>query len=640
MGFWNRAKTKSSSLPLFHSFTRLFGLSLKESTPRSVEELNRSWVFASVRAISEEMGRIRLTLWNTGGAKPVQIQKHAALDLLDRVNPYMTKYTLFERLQGNLELFGNEYWYLEAQGKTPNEIYPLSPTTCKPVPDAKDYISYYTYTLGAVKYKIPRTGIIHFKTYNPTSDLLGMSTLSAARLPAETDAAASEYNKAFFENSAMPGVILKMPGELTPEQTERLREEWNQEFQGFKRNYRTAIASGGLDIEKLELSHADMEFLEQRKFSRDEILAIFRVPKTILGMTEEVNRATAESAMYVFMQWTILPKMRKVVDTLNEFYLPLFGDNLEFHLENTPPTDRAQLFAEYTAGIQGGFYSINDVRRKEGLPLIEGGESVLVPFSMTPYGEPIPTRGERSLKSMDLFEKQGAHKIRSLEPLRNRFETQYKETATKLLKGQRDRALIALKKRFKAVKAGQDLLDELNEVSVTIDLFTPLTTELVKEYGKRAMQFVGGEDFEVTPDLISFVSRHTKKFAGQITQTTQQGIRTELARGLADGEGLSELTDRIIQYAGFNPSRAELIARTEVAEASKEAELEAWTQSEVVEQKRWYTAEDERVHEGCADLHGVTVELDEDFDYEDGPIEGPPGHPSCRCVLLPIVKSS
>ena len=61
-----------------------------------------------------------------------------------------------------------------------------------------------------------------------------------------------------------------------------------------------------------------------RRLYEDKILAGFRVPKTVIGNAEsQTNRATAETADYVFARRTIKPKMERIVQQMNEFLIPL-----------------------------------------------------------------------------------------------------------------------------------------------------------------------------------------------------------------------------------------------------------------------------------------------------------------------------
>lgn len=115
-------------------------------------------------------------------------------------------------------------------------------------------------------------------------------------------------------------------------------------------------------------------------------------------------------------------------------------------------------------------------------------------------------------------------------------------------------------------------------------------------------------------------------------------MRTDLlARGL-DQRAVDHATGN---YAGFlHRRRAERIARTEIANAVGEGHLEAFRSAReegvltkpVV--KEWHTAEDEYVCPKCGPMDGVQVDVDENFDTENGPLDRPPMHPNCRCDIL------
>ena len=70
----------------------------------------------------------------------------------------------------------------------------------------------------------------------------------------------------------------------------------------------------GVELKHTGLSQKDMDFSKLTEATRDRILAGFRVSKTILGTAEsDTNRATAETADYVFSKRTIKPKMLLVI---------------------------------------------------------------------------------------------------------------------------------------------------------------------------------------------------------------------------------------------------------------------------------------------------------------------------------------
>ena len=109
MSLWSWMKAKSASVPLF-SKRSTYAWGTKESySTRGVDfaELYAGWVFACVRAITEQVAQIDLRLFSLGtdGQKD-RVFDHPALVPLSVVNDFMTPFTLMERLQGNLELKG------------------------------------------------------------------------------------------------------------------------------------------------------------------------------------------------------------------------------------------------------------------------------------------------------------------------------------------------------------------------------------------------------------------------------------------------------------------------------------------------------------------------------------------------------
>ena len=687
----DRGNQKEATIPLFSKLATMMSRSFSFVQGKDPTEYYNGWIFACVRAIAEEVSQIDLRLYryDSKGNKEL-VTEHAAIDSIRTVNDYFTKHELFERLQSNLELDGNEYWFVQpAKVKGLFELYPLIPKYISPVLSVHNYVASYSYIVDGVAMNLNSSQVIHFRNFNPKSDVLGKSTLSAVKDAADTDDGAKAFNKAYFKNNALPSVVLEYPQALTPDQIQVLKTSWQEEYAGAQNGYKTAVASDGLKVTTLETSHSDMEFIEQRRFSRDEILAIFRVPKIIVGIMEDVNRASAEAAMYAFMQWTILPKMRRIVDTLNEFYLPLFGDKtLRFEFANKAPEDRDQLVNFFNAGINNGYLSPNDVRRMLGLPELVDGEKLYLPYSLMEYSSPlaksIAVSGgdtvqkavEKATKSIvdifakkkkeidldkqkEVFEKRGEAKSRAEQRRRIGQEKLYAKTAKELFDDQKERAIDGLKeyldqKSWKAnLKAKSiPLLDKDAELKITIDLFSPIVALVYKEEGQAGLEQLGlDEEFDIdTPDIKAKIKKNTALLSESMTNTTIETLNKDIIEGLEAGEAIAGLTARISESTGFDKARSEAIARTETVRSGAQAEVAAWEESGVVASLVWWTAQDERVDDECAELHGNEVDIGESFispgelqdlgedDYTGVGIDTPPRHPNCRCTIIPMLK--
>jgi len=673
---------KALDLPLLSrwssSVTSVFG------TRRS--SLYTGWVYLAVSCIKDEIANIKLVLQKMDADGNVTvIHKHPVITLLAYVNEFFTQYELFERLQADLELYGNHYWVLEKNKQgIPIAIFPVMSSCMKAIIDPHNYVSGYQYSMDGVIYTIPKEDVVHFKNYNPESFIEGLSTIEAVRVAVTTDEEAKRYNEAFYKNNAVPSVVLEYPNSLPQDVINTMRKQWENSFSGFKNAYRTAIASGGLKVNVVDVKHADMQYIEQRRFTRDEILAIFKVPPTVAGINEATVYASAKASYYSFSKGNIEPKMRKIVNTLNEFLLWMYNEEgLQFTFISPVPQDITEKTAYYQSGINNGYLTLNEVRTMEGLPLLEQGDDVFLPFSLSPYSRPVQKQvvykpstreiAESTAKALaplllkteeekelyggqwtpEQFDTLGEGKAKTRNSRMRSYEKQFFNTSQKLFEDQKNRIIKELEKGKKSTKklVAPDVFDEEEEIGVTIDLFSPLFKEVTEKEGKEALLFLGldPDDFTInTPSMQAFIKKNVKKFAGEITMKTSQDIRAQLIAGLEQGEAIAELTKRIENYSGFDKARSEMISRTEVMRSSGEAEVEAWKASGVVEYKVWYTALDERVCPDCDSMHGTEVPVDKPFLNEQdqldmglepytAEINGATLHPNCRCTMLPVV---
>src|SRR6266436_3893003 len=142
---------------------------------------------------------------------------------------------------------------------------------------------------------------------NPFNFWRGMPPLYVAELAAKTDYAAGMFMKGLIENNADLGVIVRTQGQLDPTQREQLRAALRQR----KRKAGTADAPlllwSGAEVIKPQLSSADLQFLDNRKFSRAEICAAFGVPEEIITTTDKAKFDVMAGARANFVENLVGP---------------------------------------------------------------------------------------------------------------------------------------------------------------------------------------------------------------------------------------------------------------------------------------------------------------------------------------------
>src|SRR3989304_562877 len=108
------------------------------------------------------------------------------------------------------------------------------------------------------------------------------------------------YGFGLCEHSAVPAGVLMTEKILDDNTYQRIKAQWDSAHKGTNNAFRVAILEAGTKYENMGLGQKELEFLEGRRLNRDEILSMFRVPKSMIGLTEDVNRANAAATIAMF----------------------------------------------------------------------------------------------------------------------------------------------------------------------------------------------------------------------------------------------------------------------------------------------------------------------------------------------------
>ena len=163
-------------------------------------------------------------------------------------------------------------------------------------------------------------------------------------------------------------------------------------------------------------------------------------------------------------------------------------------------------------------------------------------------------------------------------------------------------------------------------------------------------------DFIDRPHVQHALKNETYHFAQSVNQSSADKLRNTLISGTNNGESIEQLKQRVIAvFAQDDPERAtswraEMIARTETAQAYTIGTRECWRETGVVSKAIWKSSSNACPF--CLDMDGEEVDLNDsfykvgdsmdvdfegkthsmDFDYRD--VDGPPLHVNCRCALV------
>lgn len=682
--------------------------SIENLTANEKAYLIESWVYSAVYAIASQGASVPLMVYRATDPDRRKWEKlpgHPVLDLLRNPNPDAeeTDFDLLEALFSDWELSGNWYLYVVRDGDgEPLRIRRLRPADTRPVPSKLRRVQEYVYSVGGEEIRFPRDEVGQSKTFNPFSDIVGLSSLSAARYAVMSDVQIQRWNLGYLENNAVPPGFIVLPKGTHKDVAKRMREELKKEHQGPDKQHRLGLLEGDAQFKPSGISHEDMQFVLQRKFSREEILACFHVPPAIVGVHEYSNYANMEGQLQAFWHLTMIPKLQKMERALTRILCRSYDRSLRIEFDMThvwamvqSEKDRADVDTRY---IQSGMMTINERRAERGLEPVPWGDVAWMQIQYVPVDSPegggaymqralpeltdvgpgektlpepavgkrlyrdkraaearevawegvvAPSRAQFAKKVVSLLEKQQAEVLanmdaekRSLERIRELVTARAKNLA------EGERVTREMLKQAASVEIESWLFDYERWADGSMKAVHPTLLNAVNTAGVFAIGEVGMDvEFDLaSPNVQQAIRDKELVFAQEWNSSTLDGLRDSLSDGVLGGESKTELVERVDQVFRHEKNNAAVVAQTEVGAVSNAGAHEGYAQSGVVAGEEWHTGgPNPRKHH--IEANGQVKALDAEFFVGGEPLRypgDPKGRPenicNCHCTIWPVLK--
>lgn len=237
--------------------------------------------------------------------------------------------------------------------------------------------------------------ILHLKCHS-VNGKEGVSVLSYARLTLGIAVAGdTETRNRFVNGGNVHGILTNDKsvtfgvGEYQDSELEKTAAMVDRRLNG---GSRIVSLPGQVDFKQLSLSSTDMQFLESRKFTVREICRFFGVHPSFVFDDTSNNYKSAEMANVAFLSNTLNPILRQIECELLRKLVPasLSGKRrFSFDRRGLYACDLASLSKYQSDTIAMGLYTVNEWRREENKPAVEGGDTVLVSANLRGISDPV-----------------------------------------------------------------------------------------------------------------------------------------------------------------------------------------------------------------------------------------------------------
>jgi HK97 family phage portal protein len=355
-------------------------------TPDNALEVPAVW--AATRMISSTLATLPLVTYARTPHGKDRAPLHPVYRLLhDRPNPEQSSFVFRETLAAWLLLYGNAYAEIERNGAgEPVALWPLHPMQVR-TERLENGAKVYVVRVDGQDVPLAPENVLHVPGFSLDGHT-GLIPIHLARNTIGLAKATEEFGSSFFSNGAAPSGLLSHPAKLGPDGLTALRASWDSLHAGLSNAQRVAILEEGMTFTPMGLAPEHAQYLESRKFSVAEIARLFLIPPHMIGDLENgVSYASIEQQAIAYVTHCIEPWTRRIEQEINFKLFPADSPHFaEFILEGLLRGDSAARSAWYTAMSNLGVYSINEIRERENLNRVDGGDARFVPMNMQQLG--------------------------------------------------------------------------------------------------------------------------------------------------------------------------------------------------------------------------------------------------------------
>ena len=303
-------------------------------------------------------------------ASPGTRQKSLNNLLNFKPNPHQSAQDFRTNIFTDFILEGNIFIYFDGA-----HLYHLPAVNVQVSPDPKSYVENYKYNNSVI---FKPSEIIHIKDLNSDSIYRGSSRLESAYRSIQILYKMQSFQENFFENNAIPGMVLTSENTLSTIAKEKTIQNWISKYNPKSGARRPMILDSGLKPSNiLNTNFQEMDFDNSIKSHDIKILKALGVPSILL---DSGNNANISPNLRLFYLETVMPIIRKYVSGL-ERYFGYDIDAITYNVTSLQP-DIKDIATYHSTLVNAGIITVNEARAELRYDSIPGNDDIRIPANI------------------------------------------------------------------------------------------------------------------------------------------------------------------------------------------------------------------------------------------------------------------
>jgi HK97 family phage portal protein len=295
-------------------------------------------------------------------------------------NPSWTSYRAKRFIVEQILLRGNAIakYSVSTNGRV-TSIQPFHWDRVTPIPQTDGSLKYLILEPDGVTREYTGNSVIHWRNLESNDLGIGLSTIAAFRNTLGLSLASEEASSQLFGNGLiMPG-FFRAPG-MNDKSRQKVEEALSRKARGARNAFRTPLLEANVEFVKTGLTLQDMQFVETRKMSLQEICILFGIHPAAMGLVTQ-TQGNAEQDAISFLVYGLQPLMSNIEAEIHKTLLSSTERKIykiDFDPDVLLRTDMRTRFEVYAKGVTSGVVKPSEARRKENLPHDPAGDDLIV----------------------------------------------------------------------------------------------------------------------------------------------------------------------------------------------------------------------------------------------------------------------
>jgi len=216
--------------------------------------------------------------------------------------------------------------------------------------------------------------------------VIGLSAIQAHKQNLGLSIAAQDYGADFYNRGTRIDGFIEYAGVLKPETKDAISQQWSNNY-GANGTRGTAILDAGSKYHRLGLPPQDAQFIETRKFQKNEIATILGIPSHMINEMDGATFSNIEHQSIEFVTYGIGSWIEKIEQEYRRKLLKESEKRNHYFKHNVDRLLRTDVKTKgeyYRLMTDIGAYTINDVLELEDRNSVENGDERYVQINRIP----------------------------------------------------------------------------------------------------------------------------------------------------------------------------------------------------------------------------------------------------------------